>query len=71
MYNILSIESGNGLKLPKWTEAVFPDQLLAIAERNLAVLTENDFMKRVKGGKEFILIQLICYFGFGRKVSKN
>ncbi|XP_031618760.1 lysosomal acid phosphatase isoform X2 [Contarinia nasturtii] len=50
LYNILSIERDNGLELPKWTESVFPDKLLALAERNLAVLTENDYMKRVKGG---------------------
>lgn len=50
LYNILSIEKANGLELPKWTESVFPNKLLALAERNLAVLTENAFMKRVKGG---------------------
>lgn len=46
----MSIEKDNGLELPKWTESVFPDKLLALAQRNLAVLTENAFMKRVKGG---------------------
>ncbi|XP_055315614.1 lysosomal acid phosphatase [Sitodiplosis mosellana] len=50
LYNILSIEKKNGLKLPKWTESVFPDKLLALAERNLAVLTETDYMKQIKGG---------------------
>lgn len=43
---------GNGLLLPKWTESVFPEKLLALAERNLAVLTETDFMKQIKGGKK-------------------
>lgn len=51
LYNILFIENVIGLELPKWTEAVFPKNLLALAERNLALLTENDFMKRVRGGK--------------------
>lgn len=46
----MTIEKGFNLKLPSWTDEVYPDKLLALAERNLAVLTENDFMKRVKGG---------------------
>lgn len=46
----MNIEKGAGLELPKWTDEVYPDKLLSLAERNLAVLTENDFMKRVKGG---------------------
>lgn len=50
LYNILTIEKEAGLALPKWTDKVYPEKLLALAERNLAVLTENDFMKRVKGG---------------------
>lgn len=69
MYNILSIEKANGLELPKWTESVFPDKLLALAERNLAVLTETDYMKQIKGGETHIYyvkrnssqIQLKCY----------
>lgn len=51
LYNILFIEKLFGLELPKWTDAVFPKKLLALAERNLALLTENDYMKRVRGGK--------------------
>lgn len=57
LYNILSIEMGNGLELPKWTESVFPEKLLALAERNLAVLTETDFMKQIKGGMKNIVIK--------------
>lgn len=57
MYNILFIEKTFGLDLPKWTDAVFPQKLLALAERNLAVLTENDYMKRVRGGKYISSIQ--------------
>lgn len=52
MYDILSIEKNHGLDLPKWTEKVYPEKLLAIAERTMAVLTENKFMKRVKGGEQ-------------------
>lgn len=51
----MTIEKGFNLKLPNWTDEVYPDKLLALAERNLAVLTENDFMKRVKGGNLTIL----------------
>lgn len=51
LYNILSIQKEVGLMLPDWTEKVYPAKLLALAERNLAVLTETDYMKRIKGGK--------------------
>lgn len=51
LYNILFIEKTFGLELPKWTDSVYPKKLLALAERNLAVLTENEYMKRVRGGK--------------------
>lgn len=51
LYDILFIEQCHGLELPKWTDKVYPDQLLALVERNMAILTENQFMKRVKGGK--------------------
>lgn len=51
LYNILFIEKAFGLELPKWTEDVYPTKLLVLAERNLALLTENDYMKRVRGGK--------------------
>lgn len=51
LFNILSIQEGAaGLELPEWTKKVYPDQLKALAQRNLAVLTETDFMKRIKGG---------------------
>lgn len=50
LYDILSIEKAHGLDLPKWTDKIFPKKLLAIAERNMAILTENAFMKRIKGG---------------------
>lgn len=50
LYNILAIEKAIGLKLPEWTIEVFPKKLLTMAKRNLAVLTENAYMKRIKGG---------------------
>lgn len=50
LYNILEIERINGLTLPDWTEDVFPEKMLPLAERNLALITETPFMKKIKGG---------------------
>lgn len=50
LFNILLIEKDNSLALPEWTESIFPDKLLALAERNLALLTETSYMKHVKAG---------------------
>lgn len=42
----------NGLKLPEWTVDVFPQRMLPLAERNLALITETDYMKQIKGGNK-------------------
>lgn len=51
LYNILLIQDINGLKLPEWSRKIYPEPLLTAATRNYAILTETDFMKRIKGGK--------------------
>lgn len=56
LYNILDTEQSGGLMLPDWTEGVFPDKVLNLAERSLAMLTETPYMKKVKGGKLSIII---------------
>lgn len=50
LYNTLEIEQNAGLQLPDWTEKVFPTKLLPMAKRSLALFTETQFMKRIKGG---------------------
>lgn len=50
LYNTLSIENDEGLKLPDWTDDVFPDKLRPLAERHLQLLTETPYMTLVKGG---------------------
>lgn len=50
LFNILSIEQDNGLELPEWTKSIFPNKLLPLAERNLALQTETEYMKRMKAG---------------------
>lgn len=50
LFNILLIEQDNKLALPEWTKSVFPEKLLPLAERNLALLTETPYMKQVKAG---------------------
>lgn len=51
LFYTLEIERDNGLKLPDWTNDVFPDQMYPMAAKTLEVLTETNFMKRIKGGK--------------------
>lgn len=63
MYDILSIEKVKGLKSPDWAADVYPEKLLTLAERSMAILTENDFMKRMKGGRYF------GYFFFGNMMT--
>lgn len=50
LYNILLVEQDNELALPEWTKSVFPEKMLPLAERRLAMLTETPYMKRVKAG---------------------
>lgn len=50
LYNTLKVEHDAKLVLPDWTEKVFPDKMLPIAKRSLALFTETQFMKRIKGG---------------------
>lgn len=50
LYNTLEIEKNAGLTLPDWAEGVFPEKMLPLAERSLALFTETPFMKKIKGG---------------------
>uniref|UniRef100_U5EQ46 Putative lysosomal & prostatic acid phosphatase n=1 Tax=Corethrella appendiculata TaxID=1370023 RepID=U5EQ46_9DIPT len=50
LYNTLEIEKNSDLELPDWTENIFPEKMLPLAERSLALLTETPLMKKVKGG---------------------
>lgn len=50
LYNTLEIEKESALALPDWTEDLFPDKMLPIAERSYTLFTETPFMKKVKGG---------------------
>lgn len=50
LYNTLQVEQDAQLALPDWTEKVFPEKMLAMAKRSLALFTETQFMKRIKGG---------------------
>lgn len=50
LYNTLLIEHEANLVLPDWTEDVFPDKMIIFAKRSLALFTETQFMKRIRGG---------------------
>lgn len=55
LYNTLQIEQLHNLTLPAWTTEVFPDRMKKIAAQSLATYTDNDLMKRLKGGKYYYL----------------
>ncbi|XP_053670958.1 lysosomal acid phosphatase [Anopheles nili] len=50
LYNTLEIEKAAGLELPDWTDGIFPQKMLPIAERSLSLITELPLMKKIKGG---------------------
>lgn len=53
LYNTLQIEELNNLTLPEWTRSVYPDKMRSIAAFALTLFTDNEFMKRMKGGGVF------------------
>lgn len=50
LYNTLEIEEQFGLKLPKWTEKFYNDEMRQIAARSLAIFTSNTLQRRLRGG---------------------
>lgn len=50
LFNTLQVQHDAQLALPDWTEKVYPDKMLPMAKRSLALFTETQFMKRIKGG---------------------
>lgn len=59
LYNTLQIEEINNLTLPEWTVSVYPEKMKPIAALTLALFTDNDLMKRLKGGKNNHLKELM------------
>lgn len=51
LYNTLEIQELNNLTLPEWTKPVYPEKMRTMASLALALFTDNDFMKRMKGGR--------------------
>lgn len=50
LHNTLEAEKAAGWALPDWTENIFPEKTLPLAERYLRLLSDTPFMKRIKGG---------------------
>lgn len=50
LHGTLEAEKAANWELPDWTETVFPDKTLPLAERYLRLITETPFMKRIKAG---------------------
>lgn len=56
LYNTLEIYQLNNLSLPNWVNDTLMAQMRAIGAENLAIYSETEYMKRMKGGnalKEF------------------
>lgn len=52
LYDTLIIQRDNGLKMPEWTNEILDDiRMKEIVERFALLRTENDYMKRIKGGR--------------------
>lgn len=68
LHNTLDAEKSAGWNLPDWTENLFPEKTLPLAERYLLLLTETAFMKRIKGGP---LITEIIDTMYNRKVKAS
>lgn len=54
---MLLIERDSSMKLPNWTDPVFPSKILSLSARSQALFTETQYMKRIKAGP---LISQIC-----------
>lgn len=50
LHNTFEAELAAGWTLPDWSENIFPERTLPIAERYLRLLADTAFMKRIKGG---------------------
>lgn len=48
--DLLLVQKENNLTLPAWTDSVFPEKLLLIAEQGLKVRTQTPYLKLVRGG---------------------
>lgn len=48
--DLLLVQKENNLTLPAWTDSVFPEKLLLIAEKGLKVRTQTPYLKLVRGG---------------------
>lgn len=40
----------NKLRLPEWTDSIFPDKLASLKARAFQLFTETPYMRRIKGG---------------------
>ncbi|XP_076261962.1 lysosomal acid phosphatase-like [Rhynchophorus ferrugineus] len=50
LYNTLEIQQLNNLTLPQWVNSSIMSQMKIIGAQNLAIYSETEYMKRMKGG---------------------
>lgn len=50
LYNTLEIEQFHNLTLPNWLDETVLAQMRSLAALNLALYSETEYMKRMKGG---------------------
>lgn len=66
LYNTLEIEQLNNLTLPHWVNGSIMSQMRILGAQNLAIYSENEYMKKIKGG--FFLSTVLQLM---KKSSKN
>lgn len=50
VYDALEVQRDSNLKLPAWTESIFPDKMSLLKRRIFDLFTETPYMRRIKGG---------------------
>lgn len=50
IHDALEVHRDAKLKLPAWTESIFPDKMAPLKARIFQLFTETPYMRRIKGG---------------------
>lgn len=50
IYDTLQVQTNHNLKLPLWTESIYPAKMYTLKARGMELFTETPYMRRIKGG---------------------
>lgn len=67
----LFVEDSNNLKLPKWTDPVYPDVLDAVKVKTYELFTETPYMTRIRGGPLLTVILQQMFQKQNGSLSRN